>query len=36
MEEVVYFEFNNWTPGEHYPFEEPFITWMGNDLDLSF
>lgn len=28
--EIVYFELNNWTPGRHYPYEEPFISWMKN------
>lgn len=34
--EVVYFELNNWIPGKHYPMEEPFITWMSNDLHIAF
>lgn len=34
--EVVYFELNNWTPGRHYPAEEPFLTWIGNDLSIHF
>lgn len=34
--EIIYFELNNWFPGEHYPDEEPFTTWMGNDLCLAF
>lgn len=28
MDEIVYFELNNWTPEKDYPYEEPFITWM--------
>lgn len=31
--EVIYFELNNWFSGEHYPAEEPFTTWIGNDLN---
>ena len=34
--DVVYFELNNWTCGKHYPAEEPFLTWVGNDLNLHF
>ncbi len=34
--DVVYFELNNWMPGEHYPNEEPFLTWLKNDFDLYF
>lgn len=34
--EIVYFELNNWFAGEHYPAEEPFITWIGNDLNIYF
>lgn len=33
---IVYFELNNWFRGEHYPDDQPFIDWMGNDLHLSF
>ena len=36
MGEYVYFELNNWFAGEHYPNEEPFKTWCGNDLNLYF
>lgn len=34
--EVVYFELNNWFAGEHYPAEEPFLTWIGHDLSIHF
>lgn len=34
--DIVYFELNNWFPGDHYPAEEPFITWIGNDLNIYF
>lgn len=35
-EKVVYFELNNWFRDEHYPDDEPFITWLGNDLNITF
>ena len=34
--EVVYFELNNWFPGENYPDAEPFLSWLGNDLKIKF
>ena len=34
--EIIYFELNNWFPGEHYPDEEPFTTWIGNDLTIYY
>ena len=34
--EIIHFELNNWTPGKDYPAEEPFITWIGNDLNIHF
>ena len=34
--DIVYFELNNWFSGRDYPEEEPFLTWMSNDLDLYF
>ena len=33
MSEIVYFELNNWFCGEHYPCEEPFVSWMSDDID---
>lgn len=36
MKDIIYFELNNWTPGKDFPAEEPFITWIGNDLKISF
>lgn len=36
FEDLVCFEVNNWTPGEDYPLCEPFISWMGDDLNLRF
>ena len=34
--EIIYFELNNWFAGEHYPAEEPFLTWIGHDLNIHF
>lgn len=34
--DIVYFELSNWTQDEHYPAEEPFTTWIGNDLNIYF
>ena len=28
MEDIVYFELNNWFAGKDYPAEEPFLSWM--------
>ena len=36
MNRVVYFEFNNWFCGQHYPCEEPFISWMSSDINIKF
>jgi hypothetical protein len=36
MARIVYFELNNWTPGVDYPDDEPFTTWIGNDLKIVF
>lgn len=35
-EKIIYFELNNWFVGKDYPDAEPFISWMGDDLDLRF
>ena len=35
MEDVIYFELNNWFAGRDYPATEPFLTWM-NDYVLKF
>lgn len=34
--DVVYFELNNWVRGIGYPEAEPFVSWMSNDLALTF
>lgn len=34
--DIIYFELNNWFPEKHYPAEEPFTTWIGNDLNIYF
>ena len=36
MKDIVYFELNNWTPGDHYPIDEPFLTWIGDDYNIHF
>ena len=36
MDDVIYFELNNWFAGKDYPAAEPFLSWMGNDLRLRF
>lgn len=30
MNEIVYFELNNWFPGRDYPDEKPFWDWINN------
>ena len=36
MNEIVYFELNNWFAGKDYPDNERFINWMHNDLNIKF
>lgn len=36
MEELVYFEVNNWFCGRDYPNCDPFIDWLSNDLNIKF
>lgn len=36
MEEIIYFELDNWFCGRDYPNAEPFNSWMGDDLNLAF
>lgn len=36
MEEIIYFELNNWFAGRDYPNNERFIKWMHDDLHISF
>ena len=36
MEEIVYFELDNWFRGRDYPNAEPFISWMHDDLNIRF
>lgn len=33
---IIYFELNNWIRGKDYPNAEPYISWVGNDLNLKF
>lgn len=39
MENIIWFEFNNWFAGVHFPDEEPYLSWMyptyDKDKDLS-
>ena len=32
MNDIVYFELNNWFSGRDYPPFEPFISWLGDDF----
>lgn len=34
--EIIFFEVNNWFAGRDYPDCKPFITWLGDDLNISF
>lgn len=34
--EIIHFELNNWSCGKDYPDVEPFLTWIGNDLNIHF
>ena len=36
MDNIVYFEINNWSLGKDYPDNEPFISWMSDDLKIKF
>lgn len=36
MNEIVYFELNNWFAGRDYPDNERFINWMHDDLNIKF
>lgn len=36
MDDIICFELNNWFAGKDYPADEPFLSWMGNDLRLRF
>lgn len=36
MQEIIYFELNNWFAGRDYPDAEPFLSWMSNDLNIKF
>lgn len=36
MKEIVYFELNNWSPEKDYPINEPFLSWMRDDLKIKF
>ena len=36
MEDIVYFELNNWFVGEDYPDAEPFLSWLRDDTNQTF
>ena len=36
MNDIVYFELNNWFPGVHYPDVEPYTIWLGDDEYIIF
>lgn len=36
MNTIVYFEINNWSLGKDYPDNDPFLSWMGDDLKIKF
>lgn len=35
MDNIIYFELNNWMCGRDYPDSEPFISWFRNDLNQT-
>lgn len=35
MNDIIYFELNNWFCGRDYPEAEPFISWLSNDFNQS-
>lgn len=34
--DIIYFELNNWYAGVDYPADEPFLSWMRDDLNICF
>ena len=36
MDEIIYFELNNWMPSQDYPDNDRFLEWFGDDLNLRF
>lgn len=36
MNDIVYFELNNWFAGENYPDAEPFLSWLRDDTNQTF
>ena len=36
MPDIIYFELNNWFPGQDYPNAEPFLSWISDDLNITF
>lgn len=35
MNNIIYFEIDDWCPGQNYPNCEPFLSWMSNETDGS-
>lgn len=36
MEEIIYFEIDNWFAGRDYPNAQPFLNWMNHGLNFTF
>ena len=36
MDNIIYFELNNWFSERDFPDDEPFISWFEDDLKISF
>jgi len=36
MEDIIYFELNNWFAGEDYPDADPFLSWLIDDSNQAF
>ena len=36
MDDIIYFELNNWSPDDDYPDAEPYLTWLEDDENIIF
>ncbi len=36
MDDIIYFELNNWSPDDDYPDAEPYSTWLEDDENIIF
>ena len=36
MDDIMYFEVDNWFAGRDYPEDQPFLSWMSDDLNIQF